>query len=311
MSSIKAGGPPSQAQIAVTTEKTLVFSAPILYIMPVMGKRKKGNRYDRIVIWGIIVAVVAIALLLWGPFQKMRKAPERKPPVAGKKQERVITAVIAVVIDDLGQDLKPAQEVLGMPDRITLAVMPRLPHSKKIAELARQDSREVLVHIPMEAKVRAEKRDAPGTLRLDMTPMEFIAAVNEDLDSVPGAAGINNHEGSALTENKQAMTFLMSELKARNLFFLDSLTNAKSTAFSVAKEFGLKAAKRDVFLDNESDRPAKIRKQFDELTRLAKQNGRAIGIGHPHPATIAELRKWLAKIDDEGIEIVPVSALVK
>jgi uncharacterized protein len=281
-----------------------------------MGKRKKGYRYDRIVLWGIVVAVVAIALLLWGPFQKMRKAPERKPPVAAKKQDRegrehVITAVIAVVIDDLGQDLRPAQEVLGMPDRITLAVMPGLPQSKRIAELARSGSREILVHIPMEAKVRAEKRDAPGTLRLDMTPMEFIAAVNEDLDSVPGAAGINNHEGSALTENKQAMTFLMSELKSRNLFFLDSLTNAKSTAFSVAKEFGLKAAKRDVFLDNESDRPAKIRKQFDELTRVAKQNGRAIGIGHPHPATIAELRKWLAKIDDEGIEIVPVSALVK
>jgi polysaccharide deacetylase 2 family uncharacterized protein YibQ len=284
--------------------------------MPVMGKRKKGSRYDRIVFWGIIVSVAAIALLLWGPFQKMRKAPERKPPAAVKKldregRERVITAVIAVVIDDLGQDLKPAQEVLGMPDRITLAIMPRLPHTKKIAELARLGSREVLVHIPMEAKVRAEKRDAPGTLRLDMTPMEFIAAVNEDLDSVPGATGINNHEGSALTENKQAMTFLMSELKSRNLFFLDSMTNAKSTAFSVAQEFGLKSAKRDVFLDNDSDRPAKIRKQFDELTRLAKQNGRAIGIGHPHPATIAELRKWLAKIDDEGIEIVPVSALVK
>jgi polysaccharide deacetylase 2 family uncharacterized protein YibQ len=284
--------------------------------MPVMAKRKKGSRFDRIVLWGIIVSVVAIALLLWGPFQKMRKTPERKPPVAGKQQdregrERVITAVIAVVIDDLGQDLKPAQEVLGMPDRITLAVMPRLPHSKKIAELALQGGREVLVHIPMEAKVRAEKRDAPGTLRLDMTPMEFIAVVNEDLDSVPGAVGINNHEGSALTENKQAMNFLMSELKARNLFFLDSMTNAKSTAFSVAKEFGLKAAKRDVFLDNDNGRPAKIRKQFDELTRVAKQNGRAIGIGHPHPATIAELRKWLAKIDDEGIEIVPVSALVK
>jgi len=285
--------------------------------MPVMGKRKKGSRYDRIVIWGIIISVVAIALILWGPFHKMmKKAPERRPPVTAKKQdrqgrERVISAVVAVVIDDLGQDLKPAQEVLDMPDHITLAVMPRLPQSKRIAELARQGNREVLVHIPMQAKVRAEKRDAPGTLRLDMTPMELIAAVNEDLDSVPGAVGINNHEGSALTENKQAMTFLMSELKSRNLFFLDSMTNARSTAFAVAKEFGLKAAKRDVFLDNDSDRPAKIRRQFEELTRVAKQNGQAIGIGHPHPETIAELRNWLAKADDEGIEIVPVSALVK
>jgi len=276
-----------------------------------MGKKTKGFSYNRIVLWGIILSVAAIALLLWGPFQKMRKAPERKPPVAGKKQEREITAVIAIVIDDLGQDLKPAQELLGMPDRISLAIMPRLPHSKKIAEMARKSGRDVLVHIPMEAKVRAGKRDAPGLLRLDMTPMEFIAEVNENIDSVPGAVGIFFHEGSALTENKQAMTFLMSELKARNLFFVDSMTNAKSVAFSVAKEFGLRTAKRDVFLDNDSDHPKAIRKQLDELTRTARENGQAIGIGHPHPATIAELRKWLTTVDNEGIEIVPVSALVK
>jgi hypothetical protein len=189
--------------------------------------------------------------------------------------------------------------------------MPHLPFSKKIAERARRSGREVLVHIPMEAKIRAEKRDAPGMLRSNMTPMEFIAAVNDDLDSVPGAAGTNNHEGSALTENREAMTFLMSELKARGLFFLDSMTSPKSSAYSVAKEFGLKAARRDVFLDNDGGNPAAIRKQFDELARTAKKNGRAIGIGHPHPATIAELRKWLAKIEGQGIEVVPVSALVK
>ncbi len=278
-----------------------------------MGKRKKGSRFDRVVVWGIIVAIIAIALILWGPFQKMKRSAGRKPPAIVKKQEpeREITAVVAIVIDDLGQELKPAQEVLNLPERITLAVMPRLPYSKRIAELARQGGREVLVHIPMEAKIRAEKRDSPGMLRLNMTPMAFIAAVKEDLDSVPGAAGINNHEGSALTENKQAMTFLMSELQKRNLFFLDSMTNASSVAFSVAGEFGLKAARRDVFLDNDSERPAKIRKQFDELTRVAKQNGRAIGIGHPHPATMAELKKWLVKIEEQGIEVVPVSALVK
>lgn len=268
---------------------------------------KKKLSYDRIVLWGIVITAVAISLLLWGPWKGKRPA-ERKPPSA---KQRAITAVVAIVIDDLGQDLQAAQDMLALPERVTLAVMPRLPHSRKIAELARNDGREVLVHIPMEAKVRAEKRDAPGTLKLSMTPAEFIAAMNEDLDSVPGAVGINNHEGSALTENRQAMTFLMSELKARNLFFLDSMTTAKSTAFVVAKEFGLKAAKRDVFLDNDNGRPAKIRKQFAELTRVAKQSGRAIGIGHPHPATLDELRKWLAAIDDEGIEVVPVSALVK
>lgn len=295
-------------------QKTLVFSASILYNVPHMAKKKKLN-YDRIALWGIVISAAVIALILWGPFGKGKRPADRRPPVAKKQvpgeREREITAVVAIVIDDLGQDLKPAQELLGMPERVSLAVMPRLPQSKKIAELAKKSGRDVLVHIPMEAKTRAEKRDATGLLRLDMTPMEFIAVVNENIDSVPGAVGVNNHEGSALTENKQAMTFLMKELQARNLFFVDSMTNAKSVAFSVAQEFGLRTAKRDVFLDNDSDRPRAIRKQFDELTRLAKQNGRAIGIGHPHPATLAELKKWLATVDDEGIEVVPVSALVK
>jgi len=279
-------------------------------------RKRKRNRYDRIVFWGIIVAVVSITLLLWSPFHKAKKITGSKPPVAGKQrepvdQERKITAVVAIVIDDLGQDMKPAQDLLDLPDRITLGVMPHLPFSKKIAETAHQNGREVLVHIPMEAKVRAEKRFSPGILRSDMTPMEFISTVKEDLDSVPGAAGTNNHEGSSLTENREAMTFLMSELKARGLFFLDSMTNAKSAAYTVAKEFGLKSARRDVFLDNDGNNPAAIRTQLDELARKARQNGRAIGIGHPHPATITELKKWLATIDEQGIEVVPVSALVK
>jgi polysaccharide deacetylase 2 family uncharacterized protein YibQ len=279
-------------------------------------KKRKRNRYDRIVFWGIIVAVVSITLLLWGPFHKAKKTTGIKPPVAGKQREpadreRKITAVVAIVIDDLGHDMKPAQDLLDLPARITLGVMPRLPFSKKIAETAHRSGREVLVHIPMEAKVRTEKRSSPGVLRSDMTPMEFISTVNEDLDSVPGAAGTNNHEGSSLTENREAMTFLMSELKARGLFFLDSMTNAKSAAYTVAKEFGLKSARRDVFLDNDGNNPAAIRTQLDELARKARQNGRAIGIGHPHPATITELKKWLATIDEQGIEVVPVSALVK
>jgi len=134
--------------------------------------------------------------------------------------------------------------------------------------------------------------------------------VSDDVESVPGAVGVNNHEGSALTENREAMKFLMAELKTRNLFFLDSMTTAKSVAYATAIEFGMKAARRDVFLDNEGDNPEYIRGQLDELVEIARNHGKAIGIGHPHPATLSELRKWLAEADSQGIEIVPVSRLM-
>ena len=190
-----------------------------------------------------------------------------------------------------------------------VAVMPGLPQSKKIAELAKQNNREVFLHLPMEYRSK-NGRPAPGMLRSDMTPMEFLTTVSDDVESVPGATGINNHEGSALTENKEAMKFLMAELKARNLMFLDSFTSAKSVAFSTAKEFGLKSGKRDVFLDNDSGNPAAIRTQLDELVEIARKNGKAIGIGHPHPVTILELKKWLTETRALGVEIVPVSKLM-
>jgi polysaccharide deacetylase 2 family uncharacterized protein YibQ len=285
--------------------------------------RKKGWSNERIMLWSIIVLLIAIALLLWGPFKGTRTA-EKKRPAAKKEAPRdrtakavrpdepaEITAVVAIVIDDLGQDLQQATDVLALPERVTLAVMPRLPQSRRTADLARKEGREVIIHIPMEAKGAKGKREAPGTLRSDMTPMEFIAALNENLDSVPGAAGANNHEGSALTENREAMNFLMSELKARGLFFLDSYTDAGSVAYASAREFGLKAARRDVFLDNDSDKPVSIRKQLETLAQVAKKNGRAIGIGHPHPETLAELRKWFPEAAEEGIKIVPLSRLMQ
>jgi len=291
----------------------------------------KGGRFDRYIVAGIIVALIAIVLVLWGPLRKYRPMEDKKAPVQVKKLEPTLkkpekkvvtkpvkslvakphekTVLVAIVIDDLGQDVKLAREVLALPGKVTLAVMPGQAQSKKVAELARQNNREVLLHLPMEYRSRNGK-PAAGMLRSDMTPMEFLNTVSSDVESVPGAIGVNNHEGSALTENKEAMKFLMAELKARNLLFLDSLTSAQSVAFSTAKEFGLKAAKRDVFLDNESDNPAYIRKQLEELADLARKHGKAIGIGHPHAVTISELGKWLAEAPGQGIEIVPVSRLM-
>ncbi len=324
-------------------------------------KRKtfgKKNRAERYIIAGIIVAVIAIALILWGPLRSSRVTEEKKAAVQAQKQEpsqkktekqskkelkkpekpaeitspkpqiktkaaseksveaaipkpqvKTKTTLVAIVIDDLGQDMKQAQDIVVLRAKVTMAIMPGLTHSKKIADLAAQNGREVLLHLPMEYRGKNGK-PAPGMLRSDMTPMEFLNTLSSDLGSVPGAIGVNNHEGSSLTENKEAMKFLMAELKARNLFFLDSLISAGSVAYATAKEFGLKTAKRDVFLDNEGDNSAYIRKQFEELTDVAKKHGKAIGIGHPHPATINELRKWLAEAGNHGIEVVPVSRIV-
>ncbi len=309
------------------------------------AKKRGGSHFDHWLIAGILISLVLIMAVLWRPLHKFhpleekkqtqkvrqqemapfaKKSPE-KPSVPQPKREPLKhkpvpvllgsaspskTVQIAIVIDDLGMDVKQARNILSLPAKITFSVMPGLAQSKNVAELAEQNSHEVLIHVPMEYRGKNGK-PAPGILRSNMTPMEFMNTVSSDVESVPGAVGINNHEGSALTENKEAMKFLMADLKARNLMFLDSLTSAKSVAYATAKEFGLRSGKRDVFLDNDFDNPASIRKQLDELVEIARKNGKAIGIGHPHPDTIIELRKWLSDAGNQGFEIVPVSRLMQ
>jgi uncharacterized protein len=308
------------------------------------ARKGKFSSFDGWLIAGIIITFVLIAVTLWGPLRKFRppgvkkqpqqavqqepapavkparkkpatlqqkKEPQKHAPVSALLGSTVPskTVQIAVVIDDLGMDMKQAREILSLPAKITVAVMPGLAQSRNIAELAKENNREVLIHVPMEYRGKNGK-PAVGMLRADMNPMEFLNTVSSDVESVPGAVGINNHEGSSLTENKEAMKFLMAELKARNLMFLDSLTSAKSVAYTTAKEFGLRSAKRDVFLDNDLDNPVAIRKQLDELVEIARKNGKSIGIGHPHPLTIVELRKWITEARAQGFEIVPVSKLM-
>lgn len=298
--------------------------------MPKRRTRKK--RYDRFVVIGIIVALIIIAVVLWGPLRTDDKTAGRKqgpkvsaPARADKKDGRPApsrlapgepgqaarSVSIAILIDDLGRDMGQAKTILALPAPVALAVLPRLPHSGAIARKAKQAGREVLLHLPMEAQNSGKKRQAAGILRSDMTPMEFMATISDDIESVPGAIGVNNHEGSALTENREAMNFLMSSLRDRGLFFIDSLTSPQSVGIASAREFGVKTAKRDVFIDAEAGSSSSVRSQLEELVRLARKNGSAIGIGHPHPETLRELKQWLANREHGDIKIVPVSQLVK
>ncbi len=242
-----------------------------------------------------------------------RNSPKRPVQRAEKK------ALISIVMDELGDDLESVRQILSLPGEITLSIMPGRPHTRMVSELARRNSREMLLHLPTESR-NGYGEPVSGRLTSDMSQVDFLRTLRDDLNAVPGAVGVNNHEGSFLTTSRHAMEAVMTEIKTRNLFFLDSRTTAnlltgtgtrslQSVAYDTALDYGLKAAKRDLFLDIKTDDPEYVAKQLEELVQIARKKGHAVGIGHPHPATITALRKWLGTISGQGIEIVPVSRL--
>lgn len=63
------------------------------------------------------------------------------------------------------------------------------------------------------------------------------------------------------------------------MYFLDSLTTAKSVGEDVAKEVGVPYIKRDVFLDSTQDIKT-VEKNILRAAEISKQKGTAVAIGH-------------------------------
>lgn len=215
---------------------------------------------------------------------------------------------IAIIIDDLGYLEQRDTRALQLPGPVTYAFLPHTPFAHDLALLAHSRNKEVMLHLPMESMEHG--RLGPGGLTLDMTHEEFARELQADLAAVPHVAGINNHMGSLLTRHPGHMVWLMRELSKRDdLFFVDSYTTEASIAQQIANENQIPNLRRDVFLDNDRN-PAEIKRQFRRLLKLARQNGIALGIGHPHPETIALLEKELPRLAAKGIQLLPVSQLL-
>jgi len=214
---------------------------------------------------------------------------------------------IAVVIDDLGYRSRDDRAALTLPGAVSFAILPFVPEARRLAGAARAGGREVLLHLPMEAE-HDNHLLGPGALRDDMTHGEFVDAVQRALREVPYLSGVNNHMGSRLTRDAPRMAWLMAELRAHGgLYFLDSRTTPDSRAAAAAAQARLPHGTRDIFLDDDP-RAAAVERQFEALLARARRDGTAIGIGHPHPATVGVLRRRLRALG--GVELVPVSTII-
>lgn len=233
------------------------------------------------------------------------KGAERRPEAKRRGGHR-----IAIIIDDLGYNGRNYRPFLEIRYPLSFAILPSLPYSQRIAREAIGQGKEVLLHLPLEPYGYPGKKPGTGVLLSGMSQEEMRRIFSEDLKSIPGAVGVNNHMGSRLMEDEEAMRTLLSELKRRDLYFVDSLTTKHTVAPQLAKELGVRVGSRRVFLDNHPER-SYIEEQLKSLSQMAQRDGSAIGVGHPYAMTASVLRDVLPRLEREGIHLVPASELVR
>lgn len=231
------------------------------------------------------------------PLQRLAQAT--KPTIAP-------AIAIAIVIDDLGGI--PAQTIraIALPRQVALAFLPYPRETPALARRAARAGHELLVHVPMQAVGEAD----PGPLALStgLTREENLRRLDWALTRVPGFVGINNHEGSRFTADRDALAPVMERLAARHVFFLDSRTTVDTQVVPAARDAGVETGSRDVFLDNVATLDA-IDAQLRVLEAKARAQGTAIAIGHPHELTLDAIAYWTAH--HPGFELVTLGKALR
>lgn len=194
---------------------------------------------------------------------------------------------LAIIIDDVSTSAEK-EKILNIGYPITMAFLPPTSSHKDSAKIA-QNLSFYMIHFPMQAS-SAFKSPEVDTLKITDSYEKIENRVKQLRAWYPNAIYTNNHTGSVFTENEEAMDKLFKALKKYNFIFVDSRTSSKSVAKQFANKYNMPYIVRNTFIDNDRNFSA-IQNQLKKAVEIAKKQGYAIAIGHPHDITLKVLKE--------------------
>lgn len=196
---------------------------------------------------------------------------------------------------------------MSLDPNINCSILPNGTKTAEFAERLHERGFEILCHLPMEP--RGKETPGRNAILTSMSDEEIVRVTRENVEAVPHARGMNNHMGSRATADRRVMATVLGALP-EGMYFIDSRTTGRSVAADVARSLKVRTATRTVFLDDEPSE-AFVRKQLAALASAAKHRGVAIGIGHPHAATMRVLEEKLPELRKRGFRLVRASEVVR
>lgn len=263
----------------------------------------------RAVFLALLLALAAPAFADGPVYELYPEAPDAPPPpVAGHRLGHRAPRV-AIIIDDIGFDAALAEAFLALEIPLTFSLLPHAPHRLDLARRAADAGVELMLHLPMEPLEYPRVSPGPEALLSSHSGDRLAERLSAALSRLPQVRGVNNHMGSRLTGLPAPIHRVLSVLRERDLYFVDSVTRPGSVCRAVARRLQIPFADRDVFLDHDL-RSAAIDRQIERLIRTARAYGQAVGIGHPHGVTLDALEKARSRLMEQ-VQLVPASRIVQ
>jgi polysaccharide deacetylase 2 family uncharacterized protein YibQ len=117
--------------------------------------------------------------------------------------------------------------------------------------------------------------------------------------------------GSKISANKDLMSAVLSVIKDKGLFFIDSKTTPNSKAYRTALELNIPSEERDLFLDAPANSDEVIQQRLKDLQKLKDTKGKALVITHCHDfSRLQRLNYFIKEAEKMGYVLIPASKYV-
>ncbi|MCH8862591.1 MAG: divergent polysaccharide deacetylase family protein [Proteobacteria bacterium] len=218
---------------------------------------------------------------------------------------------IAIVISGLGLNRRTTEDAItNLPPEVTLAFSPYGQNLRTWTVEARRAGHELLVMVPMEPLDYPVNDPGPHSLLTSLSPAENIDKLHYVMSRFGNYVGLMNDMGSRFTASEESLRPLMSDLQRRGVIFVDARTTGATIIPGVARSYGVPTVSNSRYIDNVAA-GSEIDRYLAELEDMARARGSALGIGRAYPVTIARVAAWSMTLAERGINLAPVTAIVR
>ncbi|AGA64332.1 putative polysaccharide deacetylase [Liberibacter crescens BT-1] len=216
---------------------------------------------------------------------------------------------IAIVVSGLGISQTGTQYAISqLPENITLAFASGGNSLQRWGQEARKAGHEILLQVPMEAFDSSNKDYNLYTLTVNQSVQQLVDRLHQSLARMNSYVGVMNYLGGRFLSNPQSVQILFNELSKRGLLFFDDGTSLPAVTKKFAPLTKLPYLVADLYLDNHVDRVS-ILKNLDDLEKIARQKGTAIGVAVAFNESVDIITKWVEESYNRDISVVPLSNL--
>jgi len=217
---------------------------------------------------------------------------------------------IAIVVGGLGLSQTGTQKAIKeLPPEVTLGFAATGNSLQRWMQEGRREGHEVLLQIPFEPFGYPGTDPGPDTLLVSDPAKINLERLHRSMAKITNYTGVMNYLGARFMADDKALEPVLRDVGQRGLLFLDDGSSAQSRTGIIAKAVSTPIGFADLQLDDQVNDAAILRK-LDDLERIARRNGSAIGVASAFDESVAAISKWSVEAAARGIEIVGVSALV-